>query len=95
MTTRNAQGLARLVTWVASRVGEKYSWLSGFEVVTGRRLGAAGVELFVFGRYSKTRPLEERRRSPSPFAAVRRAATSRRSLTQIDGLATIPRAAGQ
>lgn len=79
----------------------RHTWATNF-----RRAGSGDVfdlqaeggwsDLRMVRRYSKMRPLDERRRAPSPFAAARRAKTTgMRSLGQISGLAVVPRAAGQ
>lgn len=79
----------------------RHTWATNF-----RRAGSGDVfdlqgeggwsDLRMVRRYSKMRPLEERRRAPSPFAAARRTQTTgMRSLGQRNGLAVVPRAAGQ
>jgi site-specific recombinase XerD len=51
-------------------------------------------DLRMVQRYSKARPLDERRRAPSPFSAARRTA-EKRSSAQRGGLVVVARAAGQ
>ena len=79
----------------------RHTWATNF-----RRAGSGDVfdlqgeggwsDLRMVRRYSKMRPLDERRRAPSPFAAARRPQTTgMRSLGQRNGLAVVPRAAGQ
>lgn len=65
----------------------RHTWATNY-----RRAGSGDVfdlqaeggwsDLRMVRRYSKTRPLDERRRAPSPFMAVRRTSTERRSPQQ-------------
>ncbi|MBM4434313.1 MAG: hypothetical protein FJ028_04250 [Chloroflexi bacterium] len=72
----------------------RHTWATNF-----RRAGSGDIfdlqveggwsDLRMVRRYSKTRPLEERRRAPSPFAAARRSYADRESPPQAGALSLI------